>query len=302
MNKISKWSVLLGSSALLLSCSNSSSTDSASSGKVKIYVEESYKPLFKTSIYTYESQYPNTHIEPIYCSEQDVIDAFIANKTKTIFMTRDFTKSEKVNLRKSLVEVRSEILAKDAVAFIVHPSNVDTNLTVEQIKRIFTGKDLMWPTSKSKINVVFDNPNSANFRFMSELTHSSKVPDNVFAVKSNEEVINYVKNHPNAIGVIGVNWISDEDDANVLDFLNGINVIALSDDDSGYFYKPYQAYIYDKSYPLTRELWVINKGARTGLNSGFVNFLEGEKGQLIVKKSSLVPFTAPVRLIEIKTE
>ena len=36
-----------------------------------------------------------------------------------------------------------------------------------------------------------------------------------------EEVIKYVKEHPNAIGVIGVNWISDEDDPKVLDFLDG---------------------------------------------------------------------------------
>ncbi len=308
MKKTTQLAIAIGGMALLFSCDSSTNpfayqTDTHSRGNTEIFVEESYEPLFSTTIYTFESQFPKAHIKPTYCKEQKVIETFFANKTKTIFMTRDFTKEEKAKLKAVQVEVRSELVAKDAVALILNPSNVDTNLTVVQIKEMLKGKITQWPTSKNKIDIVFDNPNSANFRYMKELIGDEALGAKVFAVKSNKEVIEYVKKHPNALGVIGVNWISDQDDKEVLDFRKGISVVGLAGEGNDhYYYKPYQAYIHTKEYPFTRELWSINKASRAGLNTGFVNFLTGEKGQLIIQKSSLVPATAHIRMIEIKTE
>jgi phosphate transport system substrate-binding protein len=292
---------------ILTSCGSSDNplayqNETNSRGNVKLYIEESFKPLFKTSIYTFESQFHKAHINPIYCTEQEAIKSFLDKKTKTIFITRDFTKKEKQKLLLSQVEVRSNKIADDAIALIVHPSNPDTLMSVEKLKNILTGKDVKWNKLKTKINVVFDNQNSANFTYLKNMIGDSPIHSNVFAVNSNEEVINYVKNHPEALGVIGVNWISDEDDAQVLDFLNGINVVALSKNNSKVYFKPYQSYIYTKEYPLTRELWSINKASKSGLNSGFINFLTGEKGQLIIQKSCLVPSNSPIRMMQIKIE
>ena len=102
--------------------------------------------------------------------------------------------------------------------------------------------------------------------------------------------------------MIGVNWISDQDDQRVLDFLDGIKVMQIAKDEESDYFKPYQAYIHTKEYPLTRQLWAINKASKSGLNTGFVNFLHGEKGQLIIHKSSLVPANTPIRMMQIKTE
>ena len=291
----------------LLSCSDSANPfayqkETHSRGEIDIYLEESFQPLFKTSIYTFESQFSKAHVKPHYCAEQDAIQAFLDKKTKSIFITRDFTKDEKAKLKLSQVEVRSEKIAEDAIALIIHPNNQDSSLSVNELKQIITGKKTNWTSSKNRIDVVFDNQNSANFIYMKNLTGDSQISPNVFAVKSNEEVINYVKSHPNAIGVIGSNWISDEDDVEVLKFLNGIKVMEVSKEDSKEYFKPYQAYIYTKEYPLTRELWSINKGGLNGLHTGFINFLVGEKGQLIIQKSGLVPANSPIRMIQIKLE
>src|SRR5690606_25195086 len=123
----------------------------------------------------------------------------------------------------------------------------------------------------------------------------------------NEEVINYVKENRNALGVIGVNWISDEDDPETLDFRDGIKVVSVSKTEGGEYFKPYQAYIYeeyhmDKGYPLVREAWILNKAGRTTLNGGIVNFMMGEKGQLIIQKSSLIPANMVARMVNITTE
>jgi len=291
--------------ALLLSCGDNAFVHdgpSHSRGKTKIFVEESFKPLFETSIYTFESLYQSAEITAVYCTESQAIDSFIANKTKTLFITRDFTDDEKVKLRKSQVEVRSQVLANDALALIVHPDNIDSNLTVPDLISIINGDKNTWESSGETIDLVFDSPNSANFIYLKKLAGYSPIPSNMFAVNSNEEVIEYVKEHKNALGVIGVNWISDEDDEAVLEFLDGIKVMQIAKNEQSDFFKPYQAYIHTKEYPLTRQLWAINKGSRSGLNTGFVNFLHGEKGQLIIHKSSLVPANTPIRMMQIKTE
>jgi phosphate transport system substrate-binding protein len=103
------------------------------------------------------------------------------------------------------------------------------------------------------------------------------------------------------IGIIGLNWISDGDDPKSLGFLNQIKVMSVSSKKtnakSEEAYAPYQAYIAQKFYPLTRELFVISREARAGLGTGFASFVAGDKGQRIVLKSGLLPATMPVRII-----
>ncbi len=286
----------------LFSCSGSLNSDTHSAGKTVVYVEESFKPLFETSIDTFESLYAKADITAKYNSESNVIDMFFKSKTKTICISRDFTKEEKAQLKKNQVEVRSDKIAVDAVALIVNPENPDTLITIDQLKQILTGKDTIWNSLKTKINVVFDQENSANFHYLKQLSDSKNLPLNVFAVKSNQEVISYVKTHKSALGVIGVNWVSDRDDFDVLDFLNGIKVVAVAKTEKDEYFKPYQGFIYTKEYALTREVWMINKAKKSGLNTGLVLFMIGEKGQLLIQKCGLVPANSPVRLIQMSTE
>lgn len=291
---------------LFTSCNNGQNTNKTK--VAEIYFEESFKPLFETSIDTYLSQNSNSDIKANYVSESEAFDAFINGKTSTICVTRDFTDAEKKSLlAKQNVEVRSAVFAIDAVALIIHPENTDTLMTVDRIKNIINGKDTIWQGTNRRINVVFDNPNSANFIYLKKLSEMSSLPVNVFAVNSNAEVINYVKENRNALGIIGVNWISDEEDPATLNFLDGINVVEVAKEAGGEYFKPFQAYIYDEyysksGYPLVREAWLINKAGNTTVNSSFVNFMTGEKGQLIVQKSSLLPAKLAARMINFTTE
>lgn len=292
---------------ILSSCNNNENpfsygNDTHSRGKMNLLVEESFKPLFETSIYTFEGQYPKTDIQVKYASEGEIIDAFFKDSVKTICISRDFTKLEKAQLKKKQVEVRSDKIAEDAVALILHPANPDSLMTIAQIKAIIRGEKTAWTGLKTKINIVFDKQNSANFYYLKNFCDLNKLPVNLFAVNSNEEVINYVKENKNALGVIGLNWISDSDDFDTLGFVKGINVVAIAKDDKSDYFKPHAGFIYTKEYPLSREIWLINKAKKSGVNTGFVLFMKGDKGQLIVQKSALVPSTAPVRLIQLITE
>lgn len=275
--------------------------DAHGRGKAHIYVEESFKPLFSTSIATFESQYPKAKVTATYGAENQMIDAFYANKTKTIVVSRNFNDKEKEYLKSKNVSYRSDKIATDAVVIIMHPTNKDTVLSVGQIKKLLTQNYQNSDATLSKkapYQVVFDQNGSANFNFMTNMLQVDKLGNGVSALRSNEEVINYVKTHPNAIGIIGLNWISDQEDPTSMAFMDGLQVASVYTSNPADACKPYAGFIYTKEYPLIRDIWVINKGRRSGLNTGFVLFMKkDDKGQLIIQKSGLVPALTPVRLV-----
>jgi phosphate transport system substrate-binding protein len=173
-----------------------------------------------------------------------------------------------------------------------------------------TGKITDWNqiNSDSKlgaINIVFDNTNSGSFRYFREKFElPQQLGTNFFAVNNNPEVIDYISKSPGAIGIVSVNWISDKDDSLSFSFLNRIKVAAVSLPylDQSTFYLPVQGSIYDKTYPFVREVNMHSRESFTGLGSGFVSFVSGEKGQRIILKSGLVPATMPIRIIQVKNE
>ena len=79
--KLNYFTLLLPLILVILSACNDDenpfaySKDTHSRGATKIYIEESFKPLFDTSIYTFESQFPRGEIKPVYKSEGDIIQA-----------------------------------------------------------------------------------------------------------------------------------------------------------------------------------------------------------------------------------
>ena len=149
---------------------------------------------------------------------------------------------------------------------------------------------------------MFDQTGSANARFLKEKFLSDKnFQPNCFALKSNKEVIDYVSKQKNAVGLIGVNWISDEDDTTAMSFLKQVKVVALSNDTAQdkEYYQPYQAYIALNQYALTRDVFLISRESHNGIGTGFASFVAGDQGQRLVRLKGLLPATMPVRIVRV---
>jgi phosphate transport system substrate-binding protein len=184
-------------------------------------------------------------------------------------------------------------------------------ITVSQIKDILTGKISRWnqlnPASSSNpIRVIFDNEKSSIANFLVDSICKGKFDkSNVFALEYNRDVIEYTATHGDVLGFIGVSWISNRDDSLHLSFHKRIKVMAVSQDpipNSDNSYKPYQAYMVDNIYPLTRNIYMINSEPRNGLATGFSAFLAGDKGQRIILKSGILPAVAPTRVVNVRKE
>jgi phosphate transport system substrate-binding protein len=152
--------------------------------------------------------------------------------------------------------------------------------------------------NEAGIEIVFDNPNSGLIRHLKDSVANVKtLPPNCFAVETNTAVIDHVAENRNALGLIGLEWISDKDDSTSNTFLEKIKVMGVAGDST--HFKPYQGYLALKYYPLSRRITILSREARSGLGSGFMAFVASEKGQRIVLKAGLLPVTMPLRLVEI---
>ena len=299
-------------SLAFIACNEASSTvlDTPTSGEITISIDDSYTPILEAELYAFHSFYKYAKITAQYKAEAEAVKDLLMDSARIVVMSRELNANEKQVFEKINLHPKTLKIAYDAVAVIVHPANKDTMLTMSQLKAIVSGVHSSWEqvnakSSLGKIAVVFDHQGSGNARFIQEqFLGKNPFPKNCFAAKSNKEVVDYVSENKNAIGVIGVNWISDRDDTLMRGFLKKIKVLALANSDAAIapddYYQPYQAYIQQGTYPLCRNVYIVSREARAGLGTGFAAFVAGDKGQRIILKSGLVPATAPIRIINIK--
>lgn len=296
--------VILGSILVLgiqFSCNtNQTPDDTPRRGKKTMYLDESFKPLIKTASEVFTGIYPDADLNLVYTSESNAMKALSEGTARTIFTGRDYTKEEKKYLRSRNITVTSDIIAHDAITFIVNLENMDTLLTQNQIRDLLTGKSKTWPNSQKPIEVVFDRVQSANFNYMLNWI-GSDFGKQVHAAKNTEDLIKYVQNNPNTLGIIGYNFLSDFDDPEVKARSKKIRVVGIQGNDQ-YYWRPSKPNITEKKYPFCRSIWAINSGAPDGLNTGFVTFLTGRQGQLLLEKCELGPGKGTPREINFITE
>ena len=283
--------------------------DTPTSGKINISVDETFKPIIDTEISTFASIYKYAKINVSYKSEGNAFQDLADDSARIIIVTRELTPQEKKHFEEIKLFPHITKIAYDAVAFVTNNSNPDTQFTDDQIKKIITGEIGTWKQLNAKsantpIQIIFDNNNSGTLRFLKEYAGNRNLSKNSSASTSSEAVIDYVSKNKNALGVLGVTWVSDRRDSTLMSFVDKVRVVEISPPDSsegrGEYYKPYQAYIATRYYPLWRTVYIISREARAGLGTGFASFVASDKGQRIILKSGLVPASQPVRLVELR--
>jgi hypothetical protein len=294
----------------MVSChsgANKTYDETPTRGNIKITADESYQPIIDAEISTFTSLYPYAKITPTYKPEVDVINDFMKDSIQVIVANKKLTDDQIQYLRDTQIVVRTTAIAYDAVALIINKNNKDSLLEYKNIQDIFTGKIQKWnqldsKSRQGKISVVFDNTKSCNIRYFKERFNiTDSLPNNFYALHNNKEVIDFIAKNENAIGIISVNWISNQHDSTARSFIEKVTVVAVSPSyDNTSFYRPYQGSIYDKSYPFIREVYLISRETFVGLGSGFISWVAAEQGQRIILKSGLVPATMPIRLIQVK--
>jgi phosphate transport system substrate-binding protein len=294
----------------LTSC-QSKQQNTATDGITFIAVDETFAPIIRNEIDVFESIYKTAGIIEIVCPEVNAFNLMMKDSVRMIVATRMLSKEETEYFNSRKIFPKELKIATDGIAFIVNKGNNDTLLTTAMVRKIMLGEIKLWeqinPESKlGPIKMIFDNPKSSTAEYaVKTICENRQLSPGLTALKCNPDVIDYVSKTPNAIGIIGLGWISNHNDSSVNGFHEKINVVALSKEEratSKNSFQPYPAYLASGQYPFSRPIYVIMIEPRVSLNTGFTSFIVSDRGQRIILKSGILPATKPSRFIHVKDD
>lgn len=301
--------VLVG--LIVASCSkkdkkqNMPDLDTPDKGSIRVAVEESYLPLLRRELVIFHERNPNAHITPLYLPESQGLDSLFDKKVAGIIMPRKLKEDELQVFKQIGFVPQVTPIAFDALVAIVNPDNPIDELTVEQLKNLLIGKSEHWNDIKNtgsadKVIPIFDNKGSSIVRYaIDSICQGQPFRAEASAAKSNADVIKYVSENKAAIGLIGMNWLSDSDNPEVREFRRKVKIVGISRKEGGEFIRPYQQEIAERKYPFVRVVYLINAQVYDGLMHGLSAHLYSESGQKIVLKEGLFPVKPPTREVEL---
>lgn len=176
------------------------------------------------------------------------------------------------------LEVR---VARDGIAVYLNTNNPVQNLTIGQVKRIYTGEILNWKElggNDAKIVLYSRENNSGTYEFFKE--HVLQKQD--FASQTQHMVgtgalVNAVAKDPNAIGFGGIAYAS------------GVRPAALAFNESSRYVLPKEEEILTGNYPVSRLLYFYLKERPTGLTKEFIDWVISKSGQAVVSEVGYLP-------------
>jgi len=179
------------------------------------------------------------------------------------------------------------VVARDAIAVVVHPSNPLNRLTFEQISDVYTGKITNWRAVGGEdrpIVLLSRESNSGTYVYFLEnvVRRGDEDSDLLFSpgtllMPSSEGITSEVRQNPNAIGYDGLGYVTSEE-----------KVIAVARDATGPYVLPSVETVNDGSYPIARPLFMYTAGEPSGHIAAYLDWVRG-KGQQLVPEIGFVP-------------
>lgn len=273
--------------------------DSPTTGKLMLMYDEGLKLHIENQILTFKSIYNYADIQLVSSDEKSCIESLFKDSCKAIAISRLLSDKELEKFKQKNIRPESSVVAKSAIAFIVHKDFPDSTLSVTEITELLKGNDSSLIAGKH-INIIFDNQNSGNTRQLKDsLLPNSGFGKNVAAEKNTEDLIKKIAGSSNSIGVCDYAWLSDKDDARVKEFLKNIKILAISKEKHQTAYMPDQSNLATLSYPFVRTICIIRRSADFSLGKGVETFIAGPIGQLMFLKQGLAPNRQEERVVEI---
>ncbi|MCX7652067.1 MAG: substrate-binding domain-containing protein [Bacteroidia bacterium] len=290
--------LLLAESLAWIGCTGGGAdSDTSASGKVRIAADVSLKPALEPLVESFHRTYPKARIEIIYTSEAQAVDGLLADSFQVAIVARSYTPSDSIALVEQKIRPKKTKIVREGIAVIGFPERKDSTLPIDTL--------ISWllnPQSPYTF-VIEGGGGSGILRYLKDTLLRGEMPKaSLYRADSAPAVIAYVQQNPRAIGLIGAAWVCDREDTTVAKFLRTVRLFALAPRGKREFYQPYAGYLREGYYPLSRDVYALNREPRFGLGSRFVSYAAGPDGQRILLKSELLPANAPVRIVELKEE
>lgn len=180
-------------------------------------------------------------------------------------------------------------VAIDALAIVVHPDNPVSQLTIDQLADIYTGRITNWREvggNDAPIILLSRESNSGtHVYFLEEVVRQGDGENkDIFApqtllMPSSVGITSEVRRNPNAIGYDGFGYVDAAHE----------KLIAIAPARDAAYVLPSVASGADGSYPIARALYMYTAGEPTGAIRDYLDWIMGDEGQAIVAELGFVP-------------
>lgn len=186
------------------------------------------------------------------------------------------------------VEPVEFVIARDAIAIIVHHSNPIEQLSIEQLSDIYSGKINNWSElggdDRPIVRLSRESNSGTHVYFLEQVLRQGDIEDSTLfspdtlLLPSSEGIMSEVRENPNAIGYDGLGYVTDD-----------VRVIAVARDPSGAFVLPSVKTVNSAEYPISRDLYMYTAGEPTGPILAYLEWVLQSDAQTIVSDLGFVP-------------
>ena len=259
---------------VLAACSNEDSTESSSGGGdlVTISGSTSVGPLAEKLAEKYEET-ENVKIEINQIGSSAGITNAIKDVSQIGMSSRDLKQEE---IDSGIEEL---IIAYDGIVVVAHPSNPVKDLTMEQVKQIFTGEITNWKElggEDLEIVVVSREDGSGSRDAFQEIVgyKSGQLIRNAIVASGNGNIKTTVAMNKHAVGFISFEYIDET--VSAMD-INGVKAEAGN--------------VLDGNYQLSRPFLFVHKEDVPEAATKFMDYILSADGQKIVEAAGAIPLT-----------
>jgi phosphate transport system substrate-binding protein len=210
------------------------------------------------------------------------LSALLNGTTDVAQASRSLRMDEKLKLKNEGKAYKEVIIAYDAIAIIVHPSNKVSQLSREQLEAIYTGKITNWKDvggENLKIVAYSRETSSGTYEFFKEHVLSKKnYTPTTLLMPATGAIVQSVSQTKGAIGYIGLGYLEKTVKAVKVSYDNGVTYVA-----------PSVAAAKNNTYPISRPLYYYYLTSVETTVSPFIKFVLSSAGQQIVLKTGYVP-------------
>lgn len=237
-------------------------------------------PIAKAFAQYYMSQNPNVNITVSESGSGNGAKGILNGTCDIGNMSRFMKEKEFAACAEKGVMPVAHVVALDGLPIIVHPSNPVSNLTIEQIRDIYTGKINNWKDvggPNRKIIKISRDTNSGTYETFEKLVmKKEKIADDAEYVGSNGAVRQRVQSTPAAIGYAGIGFLDDTIKAVTV---NGVMPSAKT--------------VQSGVYPIARPLFMFTNGyPKLGTELfKFVTLYLTREGQDLIEEIGFIPVT-----------
>lgn len=235
-------------------------------------------PVAQKAVEAFQKRKPEIKINLTGGGSQIGINALVDGICDIAMSSRDLKEEEKEKLSKKKAEAKGHVVAWDGIVPIVHPTNPVKNLTIAQLKDIYTGKVADWKDvggKKGAIVVVSRDTTSGTHEAWSELVlNHEPVVGTASSQISSQSVLEKVATTPDAIGYDAIDYVEGNSRIKSVS-VDGVKASAAT--------------VSEKLYKIARPIYMFTRGNPSAPVVEFVDFVLSPEGQAFVKEAKLVP-------------